>query len=110
MKRPPIKKMVTSRVASICVRKSCERERISRNVQTMRLIQKITVKATTKPMTMPSTLFKVSSRLLELDVVGEVTTVAVGVAVGDAANSDNGGVLVRTCTKSAITGLPSLSE
>jgi hypothetical protein len=66
--------------------------------------------ATTKPITIPSALFKVSSRVLELDVVGEVTTVDVGVAVGDPASSDNGDVLVRTCTKSAITGLPSLSE
>ena len=91
-----MKKMATSRVASICVRKSCERERISRNVQTIKLIQKMTVKATTKPITMPSTLFKVSSRLLELDVVGVARAVAVGDGVAVGANSDNGGVLVRT--------------
>jgi hypothetical protein len=54
----------------------------------------MTVKATTKPITIPSTLFKVSNRLLELDVVGEVTTVDVGVAVG--ASSESGGVLVIT--------------
>ena len=91
-----MKKMATSRVASICVRKSCERERISRNVQTIKLIQKMTVKATTKPMTMPSTLFKVSNRLLELDVVGVARAVAVGDGFAVGANSDNGGVLVRT--------------
>ena len=91
-----MKKMATSRVASICVRKSCERERISRNVQTIKLIQKMTVKATTKPITMPSTLFKVSSRLLELDVVGVAMAVAVGDGVAVGANSDIGGVLVRT--------------
>ena len=91
-----MKKMATSRVASICVRKSCERERISRNVQTIKLIQKMTVKATTKPITMPSTLFKVSSRLLELDVVGVVMAVAVGDGVAVGANNDIGGVLVRT--------------
>ncbi len=45
---------------------------------------------------MPSTLFNVSSRLLELDVVGGVTTVDVAVGVGDPANSDNGCVLERT--------------
>src|SRR5579884_3120267 len=96
MKSPPMKKKATSRVASIWVRKSCERERISRNVQTIKLIQKMTINATRKPITIPSTLFNVSSRLLELDVVGPVTTVGVAVGVGEPASRDNGCVLERT--------------
>src|SRR5712691_3219920 len=64
MKRPPMKKTVTSSVASICDRRSCVRERMSRNVQMMRLSQKITIKATKKPITIPSAFCKVVNKLL----------------------------------------------
>ncbi len=70
MKRPPMKNTVTKSVARICDRKSCVRERISRNVQMMRLSQKMTVKATTKPIISPNALLRAPSRPPVPDAVG----------------------------------------
>src|SRR5579872_6027473 len=86
MKRPPMKKTVTSKVARICASRSCVRERISRNVQMMRLNQKMTRKATTKPITIPKSFVRVVNVLLVDDVV--VVAVAVGPAVGVAAGAN----------------------
>ena len=77
-----MKNTVTNNVARICDRKSCVRERISRNVQMMRLSQKITTKATIKPITTPSELVRLDSVLLVDEVVAVDVAVAVGVAVG----------------------------
>src|SRR5579875_626544 len=49
MKRPPTKKIATSTAESTCVSKSCVRERISRNVQMIRLIQKMATKVIVQP-------------------------------------------------------------
>src|SRR2546422_11601505 len=70
MKRPPMKNTVTNSVARICDRKSCVRERMSRNVQMMRLSQKMTVNATTKPIISPNALLRVSSNEPDPDAVG----------------------------------------
>jgi len=106
MKRPPIKKTVTSAVASICDKRSCVRERISRNVQIIRLSQNITVKATTKPMTIPSEFVRVVKVLLPEDVgVGVTVGAAVGVATGAVLS-----IVVRICAICVIAGLSPLSD
>src|ERR1700732_4802460 len=66
MKRPPTKKTATNSVARTCERRSCVGERISRKVQIIKLIQKITTNVTRKPTTTPNTRFKVSSKALPL--------------------------------------------
>src|SRR5436305_15219044 len=83
MKRPPTKKTATSSVARICVKRSCERERMSRNVQITRLNQKMTTKATVQPMIGPRAF---CNELIRFDVEDAVG-VAVGVAAGPAANT-----------------------
>ncbi len=60
--------MATSKVAAICNMKSCVRARISRYVQMIKLIQKITRKATRKPMLTPRILLNVSKSGLPLVV------------------------------------------
>jgi len=68
-----MKKIATSTVAAICNMKSCVRERISRNVQMIKLIQNITRKATIKPILIPKTLLKVSSKGLPVEVAAKAT-------------------------------------
>src|SRR2546422_10761845 len=84
MNNPPMKKTVTSKVASTCERRSCVRERISRNVQIIKLSQNITVKATIKPITIPNELVIVVKMLLPLEdvVVPAAVAVAVAAALG----------------------------
>src|SRR5205823_1033998 len=83
MNNPPMKKTVTSKVASICERRSCVRERISRNVQIIKLSQNITVKATIKPITTPNEfVIVVKMLLLEDVVVPAAVAVAVAAALG----------------------------
>src|SRR6266568_9075627 len=87
MNNPPMKKTVTSKVASTCERRSWVRERISRNVQIIKLSQNITVKATIKPITTPNELVIVVKMLLLLEdvVVAVAVAAALGVGVGAAA-------------------------
>src|SRR5438128_8023524 len=73
MKRPAMKKIATSTVAAICYMKSCVRERMSRNVQMIKLIQNITIKATIKPILIPKTLLKVSNKALPVEVAANAT-------------------------------------
>src|SRR6266516_3084765 len=83
MNNPPMKKTVTSKVASTCERRSWVRERISRNVQIIKLSQNITVKATIKPITTPNELVIVVKMLLLEDVVvPAAVAVAVAAALG----------------------------
>src|SRR6266704_3131865 len=104
MKRPPMKKTVTSAVASICDRRSCVRERMSRNVQIIRLSQNMIVKATIKPMTIPSEFVRVVKVLLPEDG-GVAVETTVGAAVGVAS-----GPIFRICAIYVIAGLMPLSE
>ena len=76
-----MKKTVTRAVASICDRRSCVRERMSRNVQIIKLSQNMTVNATIKAMTILKEFVRVVKVLLPVDVDVAVET-AVGVAVG----------------------------
>src|SRR6266699_4164421 len=108
MKRPPMKKTVTSAVASICDRRSCVRERMSRNVQRIRLSQNMIVKATIKPMTIPSEFVRVVKVLLPEDG-GVAVETAVGVAVGVASGLISR-IVVRICATCVIAGLMPLSE
>jgi len=100
-----MKKTVTSKVASICDKRSWVRERMSRNVQIIRLSQNMTVKATTKPMTMPNEFVRVVNVLLPVD--GGVA-VGVGEAVGVAAGPIVS-IVVRVCATCIISGLTPLS-
>src|SRR5947209_19617683 len=112
MNRPPMKKTVTRRVASICERRSCVRERISRNVQIIKLSQNITVKATIKPITIPSELVIVVNVLLPLDdEVDAAVAVAVAAALGVGVPA-NGLVVSRVvsiCVTCVIAGQMPLS-
>src|SRR6266550_3640706 len=108
MKRPPMKKTVTSAVASICDRRSCVRERMSRNVQIIRLSQNMIVKATIKPMTIPSEFVRVVKVLLPEDG-GVAVETTVGAAVG-VASGPIFRIVVRICAICVITGLMPLSE
>ena len=76
-----MKKTVTSAVASICDRRSCVRERMSRNVQIIRLSQNMTVNATIKAMTILREFVRVVKVLLPEDG-GVAVETAVGAAVG----------------------------
>src|SRR5436305_15093592 len=106
MKRPPMKKTVTSAVASNCDKKSCVRERMSRNVQIIRLSQNMKVKATIKPMTIPSEFVRAVKVLLPEEVgVGTTVGAAVGVATGPILS-----IVVRICVICVIAGLLPLSE
>lgn len=100
-----MKKTVTRRVARICDKRSCVRERISRNVQIIRLNQNMMVKATIKPMTTPNEFVKVVSVLLVVDV-----GVAVGEGVGVASGPILSIVIERVCATCVISGLTPLSE
>ena len=71
-----MKNTATNKVESTCTSKSCERERISRKVHTIKLIQKMTIKATRKPTTTPSALLKVSS-ILPDDGVAKTTMLSI---------------------------------
>jgi len=103
-----MKKTVTSAVASICDRRSCVRERMSRNVQIIRLSQNMIVKATIKPMTIPSEFVRVVKVLLPEDG-GVAVETAVGVAVGVASGLISR-IVVRICATCVIAGLMPLSE
>ena len=100
-----MKNTVTSAVASICDRRSCVRERMSRNVQIIRLSQNMIVKATIKPMTIPSEFVRVVKVLLPEDV-GVAVETAVGAAVGVA----SGPIFKIVVTICVIAGLMPLSE
>src|SRR2546421_6306050 len=109
MKRPPIKKTVTNNVASIWDRRSCVRERMSRNVQIIRLSQNMTVKATIKPITMPNEFVKVVNVLLPVGAgVAVAATVAVGTPVGVATGLVVS-IVVSICVICVIAGLTPLS-
>ncbi len=78
-----MKKTATRSVARIWVKRSCERERMSRNVQITRLNQKMTTKATVQPMIGPRAF---CNEVIRFDVEDAVD-VAVGVAAGPAAGT-----------------------
>ena len=85
------------------------RERISRNVHIIRLSQNMTVKATIKPMTIPSELVRVVNVLLPEDVVAVAVAAAVGAAVGVAAGPIVS-IVVSICVIDVIAGQTPLSE
>jgi hypothetical protein len=101
MKRPPMKKTATRSVARIWVKRSCERERMSRNVQITRLNQKMTTKATVQPMSGPRAFCNEVIRFDVEDAVGAT----VGVAAGPAASTR--GINI---TYNGFTGRLPLSE
>ena len=88
------------------------RERISRNVQIIKLSQKITVKATIKPISTPNELVIVVKMLLPLEVV-VVAAVAVAVAaalgVGAGAAAVVVSIVVSICVTCVIARLMPLS-
>src|SRR5438270_13814271 len=109
MNRPPMKKTATRSVARTCERRSWVRERISRNVHIIRLSQKMTVKATIKPMTIPSELVRVDNVLLpEEDAVA--VAVAVGTTVGVATAGPVVSIVVSICVIDVMSGQTPLSE
>ena len=100
---------MTNNVASICDKRSCVRERMSRKVQMIRLSQNITRKATKKPIKIPRE-FTIAVRV---DPPEEVV-VAVAVGLGTATGVTAGpvvSIVVRICVTCVcvIAGLTPLS-